>query len=262
MNPTKVALGEGLYNDKRLSGDGALPAPRATPWRRGAPTSPVLRRHPRPEGRHQLADHVQLGLRFAQFWDGRAATLDEQAGGPLANPIEMGSTWPPWWRLSGDTPSSARARPCTRTAQPGHFTDAIAAFERSLLTPNSRFDNTAGAADALSAEEKRGHEVFRAGCATCHVGELLGGKSFEVMGLRADYFEARGGKLTDADHGRYNVTKDEKDRHAFKVPTLRNVARTFPYFHDGSKETLREAVDAMARTRRGEALGEKDAQTS
>jgi cytochrome c peroxidase len=80
------------------------------------------------------------------------------------------------------------------------------------------------------------------------------------MGRRADYFMARGGKLTDADNGRYNVTKDEKDRHAFKVPTLRNVARTFPYLHDGSKKTLREAVDAMAVYQVGEPLSEKEAQ--
>ena len=92
------------------------------------------------------------------------------------------------------------------------------------------------------------------------MGELLGGKSYEVMGQRADYFGARGDKLTAADNGRYNVTKDEKDRHAFKVPTLRNVARTSPYFHDGSKKTLREAVDAMAVYQVGEPLSGSDAQ--
>jgi len=98
------------------------------------------------------------------------------------------------------------------------------------------------------------------GCATCHVGELLGGKSYEVMGRRADYAKARGDKLTDADNGRYNVSKDEKDRRAFKVPTLRNVAKTFPYFHDGSKRTLREAVDAMATCQSGEPLSDGDTQ--
>ena len=141
-------------------------------------------------------------------------------------------------------------------------THAIAEYERTLLTPNSRFDKyLKGDETALAADEKHGYEVFiEKGCATCHVGELLGGKSYEVMGRRADYFKARGGKLTDADNGRYNVTKDERDRHAFKVPTLRNVARTFPYFHDGTKKTLREAVDAMATYQNGEALSDRDAQ--
>ena len=141
------------------------------------------------------------------------------------------------------------------------ITHAIAEFERTLVTPNSRFDKyLKGDAGALTAEEKRGYEVFQEkGCATCHVGELLGGKSYEVMGRRADYFAARGTPPTPADNGRYNVTKDERDRHCFKVPTLRNVGRTFPYFHDGSKKTLREAVDAMATFQDGEALSEKDA---
>ena len=92
------------------------------------------------------------------------------------------------------------------------------------------------------------------------MGELLEGKSYEPMSRHGDYFAARKGPLTDANHGRYNVTKDEKNRHAFKVPTLRNVARTFPYLHDGSKKTLREAVDAMAVYQGGAPLAEKDAQ--
>ncbi len=130
------------------------------------------------------------------------------------------------------------------------------------MTPNSRFDQfLLGNAGALSAREKHGYEVFRnEGCATCHVGELLGGKSFERMGRRADYFAARATRLTAADHGRFNVTKNEADRYCFKVPTLRNVAKTAPYFHDGSKKTLREAVDAMATYELGEPLAEKDAQ--
>jgi cytochrome c peroxidase len=116
------------------------------------------------------------------------------------------------------------------------------------VTPNSRFDQyLMGRTDALTAEELEGLKLFREnGCATCHAGRALGGQSFELMGRRADYFADRG-NLTDADNGRFSVTGQERDRFRFKVPTLRNVALTFPYFHDGSQETLEQAVRSMAR---------------
>jgi len=137
-----------------------------------------------------------------------------------------------------------------------NFTDAIAEFERTLVTPDSKFDRyLKGDADALDADEKAGYELFLAkGCATCHVGKLLGGQSYEKMGRHADYFAARGGALTDADAGRYNVTKKEEDRHEFKVPTLRNIALTYPYFHDGSTSDLAEAVRIMAKVELDEAF--------
>ena len=204
-------------------------------------------------------------LNFVQFWDGRAPTLEAQAGGPPMNPVEMGSAG--WPEVVEKLNKDKALRKEFEAVYPEGFNDktitsAIAEFERTLVTPNSRFDKfLAGDEQALTADEKHGYEVFKAtGCANCHVGELLGGKSYEVMGRRADYFGARGGALTDADNGRFNQTKLEKDRHAFKVPTLRNVAKTFPYFHDGSQQTLKGAVEAMAAYQNGLALGEKDTQ--
>ena len=140
------------------------------------------------------------------------------------------------------------------------ITDAIAAFERTLLTPNSRFDKyLAGDTAALTANEQHGYALFKdTGCATCHSGVLLGGGSFELMGRHADYFKNRGGTVTDADKGRANASKAEKDLHKFKVPTLRNVAKTFPYFHDGSTSDLKEAVRVMARYQTGEPLSQDD----
>jgi cytochrome c peroxidase len=205
------------------------------------------------------------GLSFVQFWDGRAPTLEAQAGGPPMNPVEMGSAgWPQIVeKLNKDT----AFRKEFEAAYPEGFTEktithAIAEFERTLVTPNSRFDRyLKGDQAALAADEKHGYDVFvEKGCATCHVGELLGGKSYEVGPPRRLFHGSRG-QLTDADNGRFNQTKAERDRHAFKVPTLRNVARTFPYFHDGSKKTLREAVDAMAIYQVGAPLVEKDAGT-
>ena len=265
VDPVKAALGERLYHDTRLSGDNTISCASCHDLALGGtdqhPVSDGIRGQ---KGGINSPTTYNAALNFAQFWDGRAATLEAQADGPPNNPVEMGSNWTPITETL--VKDKAFVKEFTAAYPEGinktTLTHAIAEYERTLLTPNSRFDRyLKGDEAALAADEKHGYQVFQEkGCATCHVGELLGGKSYEVMGLRADYFGARGGKLTDADNGRYNVTKDEKDRHAFKVPTLRNVARTFPYFHDGSRKTLREAVDAMATYQGGEALGEKDAQ--
>ncbi len=265
-DPAKAALGEKLYNDKRLSGDDTVSCASCHDLALGGtdqqPVSDGIRKQ---VGGINAPTTFNAALNFVQFWDGRAATLEAQAGGPPMNPIEMGSLG--WPEIVEKLNEDKAFRKEFEAVYPEGFTDttitnAIAEFERTLVTPNSKFDKfLKGDQAALAADEKHGYDVFVArGCATCHVGELLGGRSYEVMGRHGDYLAARGGKVTDADNGRFNQTKDEKDRHAFKVPTLRNVARTFPYFHDGSKKTLREAVDAMAVYQVGEPLVEKDAQ--
>ena len=265
-DPAKAALGEKLYNDKRLSGDDTVSCASCHDLALGGtdqqPVSDGIRKR---LGAVNAPTTFNSALNFVQFWDGRAPTLEAQAGGPPLNPVEMGSTG--WPQIVEKLNKDAAFRKEFEAVYPEGFTDktitgAIAEFERTLVTPHSKFDRyLKGDQAALSAEEKHGYDVFVAkGCATCHVGELLGGKSYEVLGRHGDYFAARGGKTTDADNGRFNQTKDEKDRHAFKVPTLRNVARTFPYFHDGSKKTLREAVDAMAVYQAGSPLAETDAQ--
>jgi cytochrome c peroxidase len=265
-DPAKAALGEKLYNDKRLSGDDTVSCASCHDLALGGtdqqPVSDGVRGQ---MGGINAPTIFNSALNFVQFWDGRAPTLEAQAGGPPLNPVEMGSA--DWTQIVEKLNKDAAFRKEFEAVYPEGFSDetitnAIAEFERTLVTANSRFDRyLKGDQAALPADEKHGYEVFVAkGCATCHVGELLGGKSYELLGRHGDYFAARGGKTTDADNGRFNQTKDEKDRHAFKVPTLRNVARTFPYFHDGSKKTLREAVDAMGVYQLGEPLAEKDAQ--
>jgi len=140
--------------------------------------------------------------------------------------------------------------------------DAIAEFERSLVTPNGRFDRyLKGQADAITAEEKDGYRLFKIhGCATCHVGKILGGQSFEAMGRKQDYFTPRG-NVGKPDFGRFNVTKIEVDRHKFKVPTLRNIALTAPYFHDGSIVDLKKAVKVMGTCEAGVELSDGDCET-
>lgn len=138
--------------------------------------------------------------------------------------------------------------------------DAIAEFERSLSTPNSRFDRwLRGDDNAITAEELEGYRKFKSyGCVSCHQGVNIGGNMFETLGAVREYFAERG-NVSKADLGRFNVTGKEEDRHVFKVPSLRNVALTSPYFHDGSAKTLDEAVRVMARYQLGRPLPDADA---
>jgi cytochrome c peroxidase len=265
-DPAKAALGKKLYFDKRLSGDDTLSCASCHDLGRGGTDNETVSDGIREQkGGINAPTTFNAALNFVQFWDGRAATLEAQAGGPPMNPVEMGSTG--WTQVVDKLNKDRALRKEFEAVYPEGFseetiTSAIAEFERTLLTPNARFDRyLTGDADALTEPEKHGYKVFLdKGCATCHAGELLGGKSFEVMGRRADYFAARRDAGTAADDGRYNVTKNEADRHYFKVPTLRNVARTSPYFHDGSKRTLAGAVDAMATFQLGAALRQDELQ--
>ena len=140
------------------------------------------------------------------------------------------------------------------------ITDAIAEYEKTLITPNSPFDRyLKGDAQALTAEEVEGYALFKQyNCATCHAGVNMGGLSYELMGKREDYFKdrevnAKSG-LTDADNGRWAQTGDERDRYRFKTPTLRNVALTWPYYHDGSVPTLDKAVEMMSQYQVGRTM--------
>ena len=138
--------------------------------------------------------------------------------------------------------------------------DAIAVFERSLVTPNSRFDRyLKGDSEAISERELQGYELFRSiGCANCHVGAAMGGQSFETMGLKRDYFADRG-DIKEVDAGQFNFTGKEADRFKFKVPTLRNIAITFPYFHDGRTDNLKDAVLIMSKYQEGRQLTDEQA---
>ena len=128
-----------------------------------------------------------------------------------------------------------------------NLTDAIEQFERTLITPNSAFDKWLRGDDAaLTTQELEGYELFKKyDCATCHAGPNLGGLTYELMGLRRHYFAERGLELTHEDNGRFKETGAERDRHRFKVPGLRNVEHTWPYYHDGTRETLEDAVRDM-----------------
>lgn len=257
VDEAKAALGFTLFHDPRLSVDNTVSCATC----HALETAGV--------DNHQYSHGVndQLGgvnaptvynavYNFVQFWDGRAATLAAQAAGPPLNPVEMAS---PSFddiiaKLEADKPF---AKAFTAVYPDGiteaNITNAIEEFERTLITPDSRFDKwLRGDDSAITADELAGYELFKKyDCATCHVGHNLGGQSYEIMGLRRHYFADRGLELTVEDNGRYKETKIERDRHRFKVPGLRNVEHTWPYYHDGTRETLEEAVMDMGRYQSG-----------
>jgi cytochrome c peroxidase len=256
-----VSVGRRLFFDGILSGDGTVRCASCHELSSGGDDG-----RPRSTGIGGKIGQVNAptvfnsALNFVQFWDGRAPTLEEQARGPIENPLEMGST------LSAAT-ARVSAKPEYRAAFSAVFTDgvtethireAIAAFERTLATPDAPVDRfLRGDASALTPEQREGYELFKsAGCIACHQGENVGGNMFQRFGVMGNYFEDRGG-LTSADDGRFNVTHLESDRHVFRVPSLRNVELTAPYFHDGSAPTLDRAVRVMAKYQLGRQLADE-----
>lgn len=260
VNMDKVFLGRRLFHDPILSGDGTIACATCHSLDHGGAeprrTSIGIRGQVGPINSPTV---LNAHYNFRQFWDGRAADLQEQAAGPVENPIEMGSTFAEVIeRLKNDEWYAPRFAAIYGEDDPitkDNITDAIAEYERYLITP-SPFDSfLRGDENAISAQARRGYETFKStGCVGCHLGINVGGQSFQKMGVVENYFELRGGELTEADNGRYNVTHDEADRHFFKVPTLRNVALTSPYFHDGSQAQLADAVRIMARVQLGRTL--------
>jgi cytochrome c peroxidase len=262
VDPRKAALGKKLFQEQLLSHDNSV----------SCATCHDLKQGGTDRQKFSLGIQKKMGvinaptvfnssLNFKQFWDGRAGSLEEQIDGPTQASSEMGSNWP---EIVGKLKNSADYPPLFKEIypdgiQPAHIRDAIAEFERSLITPNSRFDRyLRGDEQALSAEELQGYQKFKSyGCASCHQGVNVGGNMFEKLGAVEEYFAERG-EITKADLGRFNVTGKEEDRHVFKVPSLRNVALTAPYFHDGSAKTLEDAVRIMARHQLGRPIPDSD----
>ncbi len=255
LDARKIALGNRLFHERRLSSDGTIACASCHNLATGgvdrSPRSPGIGGR---MGTINTPTVFNSGFNFHQFWDGRAESLEAQVNGPLQNPGEMGSSWPQAIAvLSQDAQYRVEFSAIYADGiQPQNVRDAIATFERSLITPNSRFDRfLRGNQHALNQEELAGYRLFtRIGCISCHQGVNIGGNLYQKLGIMEDYFAARG-NLTTADMGLFNVTGKEEDRHYFKVPTLRNIALTAPYLHDGSARTLEDAIKIMARYQLG-----------
>lgn len=261
LDPLRIALGQKLFHDARLSADFSLACASCHRLEQGGVDGlKVSIGVGGAAGSINAPSVLNSGYSLAQFWDGRAATLEEQAAGPIQNPVEMAASLKQVLeRLEQDKGLKAefsKAYPDGLTLE--NILNAIATFERSLVTLNSRFDRyLQGDRLALDALEIKGYRRFRElGCASCHQGMLVGGNMYQKFGVLGDYFAGR--QLTPADMGRYNVTRREEDRHVFKVPSLRNVALTAPYFHDASAATLGKAVTVMARYQLGRELADDD----
>ena len=262
VDPAKAALGRDLFHDARLSRDDTISCASCHDLSSGGDDGRVV--SVGIEGKKGFINSPTVfnaGLNFAQFWDGRVATLEQQIDDPVQSPAEMGSLWPDVVaKLYADSEYPNRFQALYPDGiSRNSIRNALAEFMRSLNTPNGRFDRwLGGEADALSQQEKRGYALFKHyGCVSCHQGANVGGNMFQVFGVLNDYFRRRG-DITDADLGRFNVTGNPADRHAFKVPSLRMAALTAPYLHDGSAATLRDAVDAMFTFQLGRAAPDAD----
>lgn len=261
LDPQKVELGRRLFHDPMLSSDGRVSCANCHPLDKGGVDRlPVSVGVNGARGTFNAPTVFNSGLNMAQFWDGRALTLEEQAGGPLTHPAEMAADWPSILaRLNASAYGGEFRRIYGTAPTEAHVREAIAIFERSLVTLNSPFDRWLGGDEkALTAEQKRGYALFKSyGCASCHQGANVGGNMFARFGYYGNWFDDRG-RSTPAELGRYNVTKREADRYVFKVPSLRLVTLTAPYFHDGSVTDLREAIRLMARYQLGRDMQEAD----
>jgi cytochrome c peroxidase len=249
LDSAKVALGARLFGDVRLSKNndvscfschnftqagGADSRVRSigTNGRKGPINSPTV---------------LNSDLNTVQLWSGAFNSLEEQVARVIKNPLVFDMDWQQIaQKLQKDENMQATFAAIYKDGMTEkNFADAIAEFERSLRTP-SRFDQfLLGNVNAITVDERRGYEKFKSyGCVACHQGMGVGGNMFQKFGVLGDYFKDRG-KLEKVDMGRFNVTNDPADKHVFKVPGLRNVEYTAPYFHDGSAATLNDAVEVM-----------------
>lgn len=250
-NSAMTELGKKLFFDPRLSksgfiscnschnlsmgGSDNLKSSVGHKWNKGPINSPTV---------------LNSSLNLAQFWDGRAKDLKEQAGGPIANPGEMAFTHELAISVLQSIPGYVEEFKAVFGSDQitiDQVTQAIAAFEETLVTPDSRFDKwLLGDDSAITKDELEGYELFKSsGCTACHNGPALGGNSYQKMGVVEPY------KATSPVEGRSAVTGKDADRFNFKVPTLRNVELTYPYFHDGEAGTLAEAIDVMGQIQLG-----------
>ncbi|WP_299407841.1 cytochrome-c peroxidase [Acaryochloris sp. IP29b_bin.148] len=262
LNLEKVVLGKQLFHDPKLSRTSTVSCASCHNLATGG-----VDRRSRSRGVNGQIGTVNAltvlnsGFQFKQFWDGRAASLEEQIDGPIHDETEMGSNWPEIIERLNQSPDYVRTfnQIYHEDISADHIKDAIATFERSLYTPNARFDQfLRGNTHALTNTEKKGYQRFKAyGCVACHQGMLLGGNMYQKFGIFGDYIKDRGNE-SKADWGRYNVTGKAKDRYVFKVPSLRNVISTAPYFHDGSAKTLDEAIKIMIRYQLGREANQND----
>jgi cytochrome c peroxidase len=241
----KAQLGQRLFFDPILSRDRTIACVSCHDFGHGgADTNTVSLGVGGAKGKMQAPTVLNAVFNFTQFWNGRAPTLKDQAMGPIHNPLEMAMSSSEITSRLAHVPlyAQAFARIYGRNSITiADVADVVAEYEKTLITPNSPFDRYLRHEAPLAQDALRGYQFFkRAGCASCHNGVLVGGNSFQKIGVMSPY--PRDPHTDD----RYAITKNPRDKNVFKVPTLRNIAQTAPYFHDGSAKTLPEAIRTMS----------------
>ena len=254
VDAKKAALGRELFFDPILSANNTISCATCHDLQNGGDdalsfSSGIDAKH----GTMNAPTVYNAVFNIAQFWDGRAKTLQQQAEGPIENPVEMGSHFTTLVRKLQKTPYQQKflhiyKDGITKT----NITDAIAEYEKTLITPNAPFDRyLQGEKDAISKDAKEGYGLFKTkGCIACHQGINIGGNMYNKFGIFQD--------ANSTQLGRYNVTKNPRDKYYFKVPTLRNITKTAPYFHDGRTYNLKSAVLLMAKYQLGRKITDKE----
>lgn len=263
-DPARVALGERLFHDVRLSTHNTIACATCHQLNHGG-TDGLPRARTASGALHPRNTPTIFNTAFnvALNWDGAVRTLEAHAERALLSPLLMQTTWP---ELLGKLQAIPEYRTDFAALYSGplsaaHVLDALATYERSLVTPNSRFDRyLQGDTEALNASERHGYALFKSyGCVACHQGVNVGGSMFQKFGV----FHAAPspeGTTQPVDLGRFLLTRVARDKEVFRVPSLRNVALTAPYFHDGRATTLEAAVEIMGQVQLGRALSHQDIQ--
>ncbi len=260
----KVELGKKLYFDNRLSKDNKQSCNTCHNLNTfGVDNNSFsIGNDGKPGGRNSPTT-LNAAFHIAQFWDGREPDVEAQAGGPMLNPVEMAMPDEKTViaRLKKDKNyQELFAKAFPKDKNPINFENvkkSIGAFERKLVTPSKFDDYLKGDKNALNDNEKKGLQTFiNAGCIACHSGKLLGGNMYQKFGIYGNYWDFT--KSKKIDNGRMDVTKKETDKYVFKVPSLRNIEKTFPYFHDGSVKDLGEAIKIMAKTQSNKELSKEE----
>ncbi|WP_413167808.1 cytochrome-c peroxidase [Capilliphycus salinus ALCB114379] len=260
----KSALGKKLFQDSRLSSDGQISCASCHHLQAGGADNK----------RYSVGVNGAMGTvnaptvfnvpyNFRFNWDGEFNTLADHTNALIQTPNVMGGRWPDVIQKLKAVPEYRQAFAKIYDAEitQANVIDAMVAYESTLTTPNAAFDRyLRGDRQALSSQEKEGYRLFKTyGCVSCHQGVNVGGNMFQKFGVIGDYFADRG-NLTQADFGRFNVTQEEADRFMFRVPSLRNVALTPPYFHDGNAETLEQAIKIMVKYQLGRPIPQEHIQ--
>lgn len=260
LNKDKVTLGERLFYDYRFSPDGSMACATCHILKKGGTDNQSHSR--RVDGKLTTTNALTIfnsSLNFRLHWNGEFARFEDQIDRVLS--VSLKTTWQDIIHKLKQDPDyvSEFSRIYRDGMQISTIKDAIETYERSLITPNSRFDRyLRGDQQAITEQEKRGYYLFKSyGCIACHQGVNVGGNMFQKFGVMNGYFADRG-NITQADLGRFNITHQEEDRYRFRVASLRNVALTAPYFHDGSAQTLEDAIKIMARYQLGRPIPQQD----